>query len=113
MVDDAGLKHRSLSIDDSPLAEEIYNETMQNFNFLTFDNFKGSDDTQDPKTFISSFQKKLRVLEVSDAVVSVVNRLPLRRNLRMVHEGPIEINPQLRGIHQGVSDTLRQISSTP
>jgi hypothetical protein len=31
----------------------------------------------------------------------------------MVHEGPIEINPQLRGIHQGVSDTLRQISSTP
>jgi hypothetical protein len=55
MVDDAELKRGFLNIDDSLLAENIYAEAMPTFNFLTLNNFKGSDDSQDPETFIFEF----------------------------------------------------------
>jgi hypothetical protein len=40
----AGLKRAFCNVDDSPLVENIYAEAMPNFNILTLDNFKGSDD---------------------------------------------------------------------
>jgi hypothetical protein len=52
---DVDLKRGFLNVDDSPLAENIYVEAMPTFNFLTLDNFKGSDDSQDPETFIFEF----------------------------------------------------------
>jgi hypothetical protein len=69
MTDDVGLKCEFLNVDDSPLAENIYAKAMSTFNFLTLDNFKGSDDSQDPETFVFGFQEKLRVLGVSDAIM--------------------------------------------
>jgi hypothetical protein len=69
LADDAGLKHEFLNVDDSPLAENIYAEAMPTFNFLTLDNFKDNDDSRDPETFVFGFREKLRVLEVSDAIM--------------------------------------------
>jgi hypothetical protein len=69
LADDAGLKSELLNVDDSPLAEIIYAETMSTFNFSTLNNFKGSDDNQDHETFIVEFHEKLRVLGVFDAIM--------------------------------------------
>jgi hypothetical protein len=69
LADDASLKRELLNVDDSPLAENIYVEAMPMFNFSTLDNFKGSDDSQDPETFVFRFWKKLRVLGISDAIM--------------------------------------------
>jgi hypothetical protein len=48
----AGLKHGLLDVDDSPLSDNIFAEAMSTFNFSTLDTFKGSDDSQDPETFV-------------------------------------------------------------
>jgi hypothetical protein len=69
LADDAGLKRGFLNVDDSPLAENIYAEVMLTFNFLTLDNFKGNDNSQDPETFVFGFREKIRVFEVSDAIM--------------------------------------------
>jgi hypothetical protein len=69
LADDAGLKRGHLNVDDSPLAENIYAEAMPTFNFSTLDKFKGSDDSQDPETFLFGFREELRVLGVSDAII--------------------------------------------
>jgi hypothetical protein len=45
LADDAGLKRGFLNVDDSPLAENIYDEAMPTFNFSTLDNFKGDDNS--------------------------------------------------------------------
>jgi hypothetical protein len=48
----AGLKRGLLDVDDSPLSDNIFAEAMSTFNFSTLDTFKGSDDSQDPETFV-------------------------------------------------------------
>jgi hypothetical protein len=64
-----GLKCSLLTTDDSPLADAIFVEAMPSFNFSTLDIFKGSDDSQDPETFVFGFREILRVLGVSDAIM--------------------------------------------
>jgi hypothetical protein len=81
LADDGGLKHGFLNVDDSPLAENIYAEAMLTFNFSTLDNFKGSDDSQDPETFVFGFQEKIRVLEVSDTIMCRLLTVCLRAKL--------------------------------
>jgi Retrotransposon gag protein len=69
LTDNASLKRGFPNVNDSPLAENIYVEAMSTFNFSILDNFKGSDNSLDLETFIFGFREKLRVLEVSDAIM--------------------------------------------
>jgi hypothetical protein len=59
LVTPAGLKRGFLNADDSPLADAIFVEAMPSFNFSTLDIFKGSDDSQGPKTFCFRFLGKI------------------------------------------------------
>jgi hypothetical protein len=56
-------------VDDSPLTDNIFTEAMLTFKLWTLDTFKGSDNSQDPGTFIFSFREKIRVLGVSNAIM--------------------------------------------
>jgi hypothetical protein len=76
--DDASLKRGLLDIDDSPLVDAIYTEAMPTFSFSTLDTFKGSDDSQDPETFVFGFREKLRVLGISDSIMCRLFTICLR-----------------------------------
>jgi hypothetical protein len=55
LVNVIGFKRGLLNVDDSRLADNNFVEAMPTFNFLTLDTFKGSDDSQDPETFVFEF----------------------------------------------------------
>lgn len=66
----ANARNRPLELEDGPLSAEIYAESMVDFkcpnNLLSF---RGSGDSQDPRSFMFGFRERLRLIGATDTMM--------------------------------------------